>query len=327
MYAAVAAIAITACGGRKAQPDGEPSRRDDAAAPRMHVVPTPGTGTARPAIDTPAIPLPRELSFTLLSPGDAPRARLRYEPGGAPRELVARSTVTTRASVDGTWSDEVTQAPVRDGFGVTAVAGVVELRGLDARVDAGSPAGVAAAERYVTRWRALLAKRRADVAIDARGRLERATLLDDPAGTHVDAREELVQRWLALAVPLPEEAVGVGARWRVVTALRAGGVVLKQTATYRLAAADDTAWTIELEAERIGEPQDIAVPGKPGASLGELLGMRRVVTGTVVVGRADPLPLRGSLAAEVSSHARVTAGGRTTEQFSEDRGTIELGPP
>ena len=327
MCAALAAIAIAACGGRKPQPEGEPSRRDAAAAPRTHVVPAPGSGAGRSAIDAPAIPLPRELSFTLLAPGDAPRTRLRYAIDGAPRELVARSTVTTRANLDGTWRDEVAQAPVRDGFGVTAAAGVVALRGLDARVDAGSPAGVAAAERYVTRWRALLAKRRADVHVDERGRFERATLLDDPTGAHVDAREELVQRWLALAVPLPEAPVGVGARWRVVTALRAGGVVLKQTATYRLAAADDATWKIELEAERIGEPQDIAVPGKPGASLGELLGMRRVVKGTVVVGRTDPLPLRGALTAEVSSHARVTAGGRTTEQFSEDRGTIELGPP
>lgn len=328
MCAALAAIAIAACGGRKAQPEREPAPagRDAGEPPRVHVVPAPGGSAARPTLPEPAIPMPREMSFTLLEPGEGVRTRLRYTLDAAPRELVARATVTTRENLDGAWRDEVTQAPVRDGFGVSARAGAVELRGLEARVDTGSPAGVAAAERYVTRWRALLEKRRADVEVDLRGRLARVALLDDPAGVQVDAREELIQRWLALAVPVPDEAVGVGARWRVVTALRAGGIVLKQTATYRLAAKDGDAWTIELDAERIGEPQDIAVPGKPGATLGELVGMRRVVRGTVVIGPTDPLPRHGSLTAEVSAHARVTAGGDTREHVSEDRGTIELGP-
>ncbi len=322
--AALATIAIAACSGRKAQPEREPPGRD--AALRTHLVPGPGPGSAGPGLAEPSIQLPREMRFTLLEPGEAPRARLRYAAGGAPRELVARSTVTTRANLDGTWTDEVVQAPVHDGFGVTAAAGAIQLRGLAARVDAGSKAGVAAAERYVARWRALLEAKRADIVVDDRGRFERATLLDDPGGVQLDAREELVQRWLALAVPVPDEAIGVGARWRVVTALRAGGIIVKQTATYRLAGVDGDTWTIEVEAERIGEPQHIAVPGKPGEALGELLGMRRVVRGAVVVGRTDPLPLRGSLTAEISAHARVTVGGKTSEHVTEDRGTIELGP-
>ena len=109
-----------------------------------------------------------------------------------------------------------------------------------------------------------------------------------------------------------------------ITALRAGGIVLKQTNTYRLVAADAATRTVEVTSERIGEPQDLVVPGTRQA-IGELVALKRVVTGTLVVGHSDPLPLRGSLTAEVTLHARIEAGGTRSEQVSEDHATIELG--
>ncbi|MCL4222850.1 MAG: hypothetical protein KJZ91_00085 [Myxococcales bacterium] len=334
------AVVAAACQVKsKPRPDegDEPGggRRDAGAAvvgPRTRVLP-PAVPPSR--MPEPRIELPRELRFTLLDPGQGARARLRYRADGSTRELVARAQVTTRSYADGTWIDPVALAPVRDGFGVTATAtatgsgagAVIQLRGLVASVDGGAaPPAAAAAEAYLGRWRALLERRRADVTIDDRGRLVTTALLDDPTGARVEARDELVQRWLGLAVPLPEEPVAIGARWRVVTALRAGGAVLKQTATYQLRARDAQAWTIDVEAERIGEPQDILAPGVPGGVLGEVVALRRVVKGTLVVGPSDPLPRRGTLASEVASHARFHAAGRTTERYTEDQAAIELGP-
>ncbi len=332
------AVVATACQVKsKPRPDegDEPGggQRDAGTAvvgPRTRVLP-PAVPPSR--MPEPRIELPRELRFTLLDPGQGARARLRYRADGSTRELVARAQVTTRSYADGTWIDPVAMAPVRDGFGVTATAtgsgegAVIQLRGLVASVDGGAATpAAAAAEAYLGRWRALLERRRADVTIDDRGRLVTTALLDDPTGARVEARDELVQRWLGLAVPLPEEPVAIGARWRVVTALRAGGAVLKQTATYQLRARDAQAWTIDVEAERIGEPQDILAPGVPGGVLGEVVALRRVVKGTLVVGPSDPLPRRGTLASEVASHARFHAAGRTTERYTEDQATIELGP-
>lgn len=314
------AISFCACGSRKkSREDAAPLKGDTKSV-------TVGSGAATGS--SPAPPdykLPREMSFELLEAGSGRRVRLRYDLRGAPRELVAHYTVTTRANIEGEWTPETVIAPVSDGFGVSAEPGVIHVRGLDATVGTGAPPAVAAAETFVARWKALVAKRRADVTLDDRGRLDAIALLDDPSGTNVDAREELEQRWLGLAVPLPDEPVGVGARWRVVSAMRAGGIVVKQTANYRLVALDRT-WTIEIAAERIGEAQEIVVPGTT-QTLGELIAMRRLVTGTIVVGAGDPLPLRGSLTSEVSSHARLGVGGKISERFSEDRATIELAAP
>ncbi len=333
---ASALVVVTGCQTRStAKPNKDGGAAGDAGAlvaPNLRRLP-PLTPLRPPE---PAVEMPRELRFTLLEPGQGARKVLRYRPDGSARELVARALVTTRGYADGVWTDPLTLAPLRDGFGITAAppasagaaAVAVQLRGLSATVEAGGPAaGVAAAEFYLERWRLLLEKRRADITTDARGRILTTTLVDDPARHRVDARDELVQRWLGLVVPLPEEPIAVGARWRVVSVLRAGGAVLKQTATYRLTAADAAGWTVVVEVERIGEPQDITVPGMAAGVLGEVVALRRVVTGTLTVRASDPLPVRGKLTSDVASHARFHLPGKTTERYTEDQATIELGPP
>lgn len=337
---ATAALACALVAGgcqRRSKPADQAAAADaGVTGPRLRSLPP--TPTVFPP--GPPAEMPRELRFQLLEPGKGKRALLRYRGGGAARELTARAVVTTHAYADGTWSDELTLAPVRDGFGVsidpaagadpagTPGAFLVHLRPLAATVDGdgATPAALGAAEGFVTRWRSLLEKRRADVTIDARGRLTAAVFLDDPAAGQSDARDELVQRWLGLAVPLPEEPVAPGARWRVVTLLRTGGAVVRQNALYTLVSAGDAGWTVEVSAERIGQPQDISIPGVAG-SPGELVALRRMVTGTFTLAPSDPLPLRGTLTAEVSTHARFRLpGGRSSERYTDDRATITLGP-
>ena len=134
-----------------------------------------------------------------------------------------------------------------------------------------------------------------------------------------------MQRWLGLVVPLPDEPVAVGARWRVVSMVRSGGVVLKQTATYRLTAADADGWTVELEAERIGEAQEILVPGVEGA-LGELVALRRLVKGTLTVAAADPLPLRGTLISEVLDPRPLPRSRRRLRELHRRHRDGRVGP-
>lgn len=320
--AALAALVIAGCGGRKAERDAGPAVVRTLPAPDA----TPDTPKPPLTIDPPAISLPNEMSFTLLEPGTGARASLRYQlASAAERELASATKVTTRTNFAGEWKDAVTLPAMRDGFGVSTSSDVVHLRGLEATVDDGDAGAVTQARRYMARARGLLEKRRADAFVDARGRLQRVALLGVPAQTRSDVVDEITQRWLSVAVPLPEEPVAVGARWRVVTALRASDIIVKQTVTYRLAAADATTWTIEITAERIGERQ--MVPTGVPDSEGELLGLKRTLEGRVVVGRNDPLPLRGKLSSETVIHVRLKSKDQVVEALSEDKGAIELGAP
>lgn len=339
--AVLACCALAACRDpapkQKAAPDARPA---GVAGPSMTTV----TPRVRPAaLPEPRLPMPREVRARLLDAGKAPRAVRRYKPVTETRELEATLAITTEVYRDGVAIPPVALPPVREGFGVsiepTREGATIALRGLaatvaDAAPDArpGAPAdaatGRAEAETYLARWRALVERRRVSVPVDDRGRPGAIALTDDPSATRPDAdatRDEWVQRWLGVAVPLPAEPVGVGARWEVVTLLRTGGAVLKQTATYELTAATRDAWTIALTLERLGEHQRIDVPGLPPGASAELMGLRRTVTGTLTLSPASPLPRAGALTSVSSAHARYTgAGGVAVEEASDDRATITL---
>ena len=322
----VASVSLVGCKGEPA-PRRAPA---DDAAPAVTQGPATRVVDSEPLPASPRPVLPRRTREELLEAGKGARRVLRYALAPAAQTLVARAQIQSHA-FDGGWIDPVTLAPVREGFEVTPTAGgPVQLRGLIAELDrAGQPeAAIAAAEGYLTRWRALLERRRADLAFDARGGLGEVTFQTDPGGAaDPDARDELLQRWLGLVVPLPEQPVGVGARWKVVTLLRSGGATMTQTAIYRLAAVARDRWTIEVDLTRLGRPQAITLPGLPAGTSAELIALVRKVQGTVVVSPASPLPLEGELTADVRSHARFTATGLPPrDQYSEDTATITLGP-
>jgi hypothetical protein len=191
------------------------------------------------------------------------------------------------------------------------------------------PAALAAARELGLRWHALLENRRATAAIDARGQLGAVVLADEPVPstpTHPsEGQAELVQRLLGSAVPLPAEAIGVGARWRVVTLLRMGAAVVKQRAEYTLVAATADRWTIELDIRRIGERQLVSAIGLPPDVIPELMALFREVKGTVTVTAAQPLPIAGSLTTELRVHTQLHSSAKgDREAFSEDLGSVTL---
>jgi hypothetical protein len=320
---ATATLAIAACKGDRRAPPAAPPIDAAVAGPATRVLEpvTPATPIARP-------PMPRLLREELRDAGRAPRVKLRYRFAPVARTLTASARITSHG-YDGAWSEPTALAPVREGFAVepSGGGGPLHVRGLVADVDrAGqSDAAVAGAEGYLARWRALLERRRADVGVDERGRTGDVTLVGDPGDSVEDARDELIQRWVGLAVPLPDGAVGVGARWRVVTTVRAGGAAVTQTADYRLVAVERDRWTIEVQLSRLGRPQAIRVDGLPAGTSAELIAMVRSVKGTVTISPSSPLPIAGALTAEVKSHARFAAPGvPPRDQYSEDTATITL---
>ncbi len=330
----LAVVAALGLGCRGKQPKARATAAaDDAGVVGPTIRDLTGTAGAAP-FPEPRLPMPHQLRSSLLEPGAAPRAVRRYRAIGETRELRVAVTITARSYRDGAWSDATVLPVVTDGFGVTvdatpgAATTTIALRGLVGEIAAGADAGRAEAEAYLGRWRKLLERRRLTVAIDPRGALGAITVIDDPIAATAaadDTHDELVQRWLGLAVPLPAEPIGVGARWRVVTLLRTGGAVVKQTATYRLAAIDGDAWTIAVELERVAEQQLIDVPGLPDSVTTELIALRRTVAGTVTIAATSPLPRAGRLTSASTAHARFTADRRgAIDEVSDDTATIAI---
>lgn len=291
-------VLLVACGTSKSDRD-----RDRIAS----TPPAATSPTAKPAraavLAEPDVPLPRELAFEVVDAGAKERSALRYTLAAGSSKLVVRTALSSRELVDGAWrgptrlpaiTTELEASIGRDGR--------VALRPLPQAADGGGPAAAAGAG-YLEPWQALVG-RSFELAIDARGRV-------DGVVGHDASWDELIQRLFATVVPLPDEPIAEGARWRVVTALRQQQAVLKQTATYTLVSRR-MPWEIAIDIQRLAERQVIGDV--------ELVAIVRRLRGTVAIDPARPWPVRGTLTVESTVHVR--SGSR--EHIVEDTGTVEL---
>ena len=69
----------------------------------------------------------------------------------------------------------------------------------------------------------------------------------------------------SMAMPLPDEAVGVGAKWEVRQAVKAGGAQTFQRIECELVSVDANGATFRTKAEQTIPAQSIANPALPGA--------------------------------------------------------------
>jgi hypothetical protein len=286
------------------------------------------------SLPEPAIALPMTEAFRLVDAGATPRATMRYTwDDQLNRVLTVEAALSSRRlSPTGAWSDPVIIPPVREGFGVNVLPAAKGGATLDFRGDTasvvGAPTGDAKdrADEYLQEFRDRIEHRRGSIAVDDRGRIGTIAFADaapPAAGAHDRALDDVTERWLAAAVPLPDEPVGAGARWRVVTVLRAGAAIVKQTADYTLVEARPDRWIIDEDVKRIGEDQRVDAPGLPGGAIAELIGLYRENKGRVEVSRALPWPIAGTLSVELRVQMRLGVPGEGVhEDLTEDTGTL-----
>jgi hypothetical protein len=292
-------------------------------------LPTPHATTLTPDrvhLDAPAIKLPFEESARLLDAGKGARAPLRYQLAAGTRSYLTDTALATRR-LDGAAAAPHQLPTIRDGLAITVDAGQpgrLAIRALPGELRDGKDAE---GDAYLATWKRLLEGRRLTLALDPRGALGAIAFGDDPADTRSEpARGELRQRLYATVVPLPLEPVGVGAHWQVVTVLRQGPLVVKQTADYTLTARTAARWTIQAHILRVGEEQQVDDPSLPAGATAELLALFRLLEGTLEVEPTAPLPVAGVLTIESRLHVRLTLPGQPpAEQVLEDLGKATLG--
>ncbi len=250
------------------------SGTDDAATP----TPTPASGPP------PTTELPNP---DLLDPGDAPRRPLRLdlEPGTS-TALVVTVDLGVVQEVDG--AEQVLDAPPVSQTVVLTVDAVegevadVSLLVTDATVDA-EATDLSDAEVLT-----LTAAARQVVGIagraqfDTRGGLRsfRYVLPDDLDPALAATLDQLEGQIAGLIVPLPEEAVGVGARWRVRSTTTLGGAAVDQITTYTVTDLDDDRIAYTAAVDQRAANQALTLPGLPDGTSGRLVSSQ--VTGTSV---------------------------------------------
>lgn len=191
----------------------------------------------------------------------------------------------------------------------------------DAAAIAGYVEGVVAELRE--RHRAQIEGRMGTAAVDERGRIL-GLELDETAKPGTDTRAEMLQRLAESVVPLPEEEVGVGARWQAQIYLRRGAGLVTQNAVFELLAVDGDTWRVRAEISQDGERQIVSGPQLPPSWRVELLALVWRASGELTVSPRALTPIAGELAVEYRVHSRLEQGPRAFDAYLENRGTVTL---
>ncbi len=116
-------------------------------------------------------------------------------------------------------------------------------------------------------------------------------------------RNELLNRMkeeiIGMSIPLPQQPVGKGARWKVTRSVNSGSINMLQIATYTLSRLDDTSMKIDVDFEQNASPQPLDSSNLAGASA-RLVSLHSDGGGSSVIDFSSLVPL-----ANAFSHTNV----------------------
>ena len=115
-----------------------------------------------------------------------------------------------------------------------------------------------------------------------------------PAGVQPLTREfvdQLKDAIVAVMVPLPEEAVGAGAKWEAKLPLKTQGMTIDQTATYEVVSTEGEGLTVKSTVVQRATNQKVENPTMPGMKI-DLTQMAGTGTGECTFNLAHLLPAK-----------------------------------
>ncbi|HXU80354.1 MAG TPA: hypothetical protein VN914_03085 [Polyangia bacterium] len=218
---------------------------------------------------------PGDPVVTLIEPGAEPRTRLRYRLSPGPQPPMVMEMKMSMAMAMGAMKAPVTRMPP-----ITMIMSVdvtrVEPNGLTSNSMKVTSVEVAddpsAPPLLVSKLKEGLGKivgmaMEADVTARGFARNVKVTM---PPGTPPDMMsmaDSMRQATQQATAPLPAEAVGTGARWKVVAQVDTGGFVLQQTSLMTLEQREEGRIVLAAAVEQTANPQPLKTPGlPPGAS-------------------------------------------------------------
>jgi hypothetical protein len=265
---------------------------------------------ALPALGAPEV--------TLLGAGAEPRVPLRYEvaPGSTER-ITVTSIGDTKIEVGGLLPDPPPSRSERTLQLSLAAGGTAEAPTLRLSIDAVTAKTEPAPARTPDVPPESLAGSWCEVALDPRG------LLADPQWHLTPAVPEakrasvdtLLSAVVSLIVALPAEPVGVGGRWRVRDAVRAGPLALAVETTWTLAAADVSGWTLTGTSS--------AAPAAEGTPFDEG-GLRGTIEALALEGSSTVTLPRGALVGSRTAASEIQADIRGTKGILPFRLALEI---
>jgi hypothetical protein len=132
-----------------------------------------------------------------------------------------------------------------------------------------------------------------------------------PSSANPQARQtidQMKESWERISSPLPEEAVGPGAKWEAKTTVKAQGMTINQTATYELVSLDGDRATISSTLNQTAANQKISNPSMPGMKV-EVAKMSSNGAGKTILDLSKILPIEATMDIKTAMTMKIPAGG------------------
>ena len=317
---AFVALLVGACGGASSAPPQPPpvaSASASATAPAATSAPV-ASASAKPA----ALPQSdareeRTTDVRLLDAGAEPRATLRYTFTTKPESLRFDMKMTMTMRMGAVAPPPVGMPTVRMDVAIQPASvdaeGTLTANWVGTRVDVLSDGALPPAERQqlADQMRGIVGLRGRFV-ITTRGVVRESTADVPPTAPKIIAQtmDSLRDSFRNIAPLLPEEPMGVGARWVVVSHVRSKSMQMEQSTTYTLDKRDAKGTDETIVFDQTAPPQTMHLAGNqaPGSRV-DLVSLTGHGTGRVHRGR-DALATASTIHSESETKMMTVAGGK-----------------
>jgi len=124
--------------------------------------------------------------------------------------------------------------------------------------------------------------------------------------------ESMQQSMQQIAIPFPEEAVGIGAKWEVSSTLnQVGGINMTQVSEYEITAREGDVLTLNNGIQQSAPSQVMKAPGIPSTAVVTLQSMKSKGGGTTSFDLSHVVPVLGDIVLNSAMQMSVDAGGPT----------------
>jgi hypothetical protein len=302
----VVVVAVSACGSK--------------AKPPPPVVKAEAPAFSGKPVDAPVL--------TLLAPGAEPRRALRYKPVYGARSLTnTRMTMDTNMTAAG--QPYQIQPPPMTMVMETVVTEVgsstfdIAMKVTATDVEpGGNPALSPGVKTAIAKIVGMTTLGR----IDHRGVMIAADTVM-PANAPPEAvsmAKSMDQITTQATAPFPEEAVGVGARWSVVSEIETSGMKLTQTAVYQLLELTGDKGRISVAIEQTAPAQDVKTPGMAPDMKAHLVSAVGHGTSTIAFDLADVVPAAVDMTVDLEVAMTMTSSGVDAEVAMTMKVGIEM---
>jgi hypothetical protein len=263
--------------------------------------------------ESPKTPAAAQSNVELINAGTEPKQQLRFTPGANTKQTLQMTMDMDMAmSVGGQTQPAFDSPPIK----MTMES---EVKKVDANGDihtdfSYSDADVVAAKntqpQLVNAMRAQVKKLvglRGSMIVDNQGNTKQANFnapetLDPNTKKMV---EQMVTSLKQLSSPVPSEAVGVGAKWKIPNSVTANGMTMNQSSTYELVDIKDNVASLQVSMEQQAGTQKINPQGlPPGASI-DLKSMNSQGNGKLKLALNQVMPISSTMSMRSKSQMSV----------------------